>query len=148
MLRILSVGNFGLPNNFDVDIDSCFEPGLIGQFKRGKDNKIICGVSEGIYTCGIIDDVKRPKDFMDSTLGSGKITVWNVKNMIAETDQFDSICYSFFQSINGNKTPLYCNKEGKLTPIVQSNWLRPIAEAVSFEPGTVSLRFKWLRKKF
>lgn len=46
-----------LPSAYEVDPDSYFQPGMIGQLYI-KDNKIVCGVSNGISPLGVIDDIK------------------------------------------------------------------------------------------
>lgn len=142
MFRILDSKN-GLPSYFEVDKDAKFQPGQIACFKRNNEGNIVCGVSDGIYCAGIIDDIKS--DFDDTTLGSGKVCVWNVKNLIAETDQF-----SFGDLTNGTMLihgqPLYISKYGMLTHLPQANFLRPVAEFQKL--ASPFLTFKWLRKKY
>jgi len=56
MLRLIQVGN-SLPFSYPVDPSSEFQPGMIAQLSV-LGNNVVCGVSDGIAPCGVIDDVK------------------------------------------------------------------------------------------
>src|SRR5271157_3266998 len=84
MLRLTSVGKT-MPFSYDVDLQSKFEPGQIGQLNY-VNGKRICQRSDGTAPIGIIDDINTK---CESTVsGSKKVTIWNKRGTF-ETDQFD-----------------------------------------------------------
>jgi hypothetical protein len=56
MLRIVQTGN-SLPFSYIVDPSAQFEPGQIAQL-NASGNQIVCGVSDGRFPIGIIDDIR------------------------------------------------------------------------------------------
>lgn len=56
MLRIVQTGN-SLPFSFIVDPSAQFEPGQIAQLNAAG-NQVVCGVSDGRFPIGIIDDIR------------------------------------------------------------------------------------------
>lgn len=59
MLRLINTFNH-LPQSYDLDPDSYFEPGQIGSL-RIKNGKVVVGVCDGLNPEGIIDDIRTDK---------------------------------------------------------------------------------------
>jgi len=59
MLRIIETFN-NLPQAYQVDPDSNFEPGQIGSL-RVRSGNVVVGISDGLHPEGIIDDIKTEK---------------------------------------------------------------------------------------
>lgn len=107
----------GTPLNFDIDGD-------------GVPDSIRTVVSYSYQVPNIPGD--------DSTVGSGRVTVW-FQRMIAQTDQYDT---TQRYPINAN---LFVNHEGKLTT-KQPSEDHPAVAIVSGSPNAIagSLEFVWL----
>lgn len=135
MLRILECYN-KLPRAYQADFTVGFVPGNIAQLRRGSGNNIVVGLSDGIAPIGIIDDVHNAGFEINTSICSGKITVWSVKGMVCETDIFDK---DQEYLINDK---LYVNEHGLLTSKKQ-DMLKCVA-AVSRPYNVKFLAFKWL----
>lgn len=75
----------------------------------------------------------------DTTLGSGKVSVWITARMIAQTDQFDTTAgYPL-------NAPLFCGLDGKLTT-KQPTPNHPVVAIVTGPPTAINtlLEFLWL----
>lgn len=135
MLRIINTGK-SLPDNYLVDPNDFFEPGMIGSF-TGKRNKMnICGRSRGSYPVGVIDDVRNKLD--DSTQASGRITIWN-SDIEAETDIFEPDTYSENQLLFVSSQGKFCSVYKKAFKAAQG-----VANVIKV-PNKLNpfLHFKW-----
>jgi hypothetical protein len=108
MLRIINalVPKAVLPNNYNV-ANEAFQPGMFAQFKRDR-YEIVCGVSDGLYSCGVIDDINDPNTGDNSTMATHTITVWPlIPGFTFQTDQVDGNDWT-----DGR---CYVSKNGKIT---------------------------------
>lgn len=126
MLRLLDARN-KLPTSFIVDPNAEFQPGQIAALKWDTNNAVVVCVSDGLNPIGIIDDIKNAED--DSTIGSGRVTIWSSR-MVISTDQFES------QGFYANKTPLFISKNGKFTSIKPSNYSPQVGQVIQLESPT------------
>lgn len=87
MLKLIQVGAaIPVSGPVDPDLTVHFHPGMFGQMVRlGKCCYIT--VSDGRKPIGLIDDVRDGSD--DTTLGSGRITLWTAPGIYA-TNQFET----------------------------------------------------------
>ena len=115
-----------LPLQFQVDDDSTFNPGQIGQLKVAG-NEIVCGTSDGTAPFGIIDDVKTPTS--NTTQFSKRVTIWISKGVF-ETDQFDTLQrYSIGKSLFVDQNGILTTKQNTESREVGICCIPPSAES-------------------
>lgn len=136
MLRLVNAGKV-TPTNYVID-PTCpdFEPGQIAEIYFYGNTKL-CRPYCGGAIVGIIDDIKRGAN--NSTLGSGRITIWNHHGMY-ETDQYDSMC-GYLRGMN-----LFVDvQSSKLTTHMKNAQFYPVIAAVIDPPTATNplLRFEW-----
>ncbi len=119
MLRLINPGNI-LPNNHKVNRKYYFEPSMFAMFYRYRGEEgVECGLSNGVYVEGIIDDIFNDRD--DSTSASNSITIWPLKKGFRfQTDQFRNIPMTAFNA------PLWVSCNGRLTG-EKNEFSKPVA---------------------
>jgi hypothetical protein len=150
MLRLINIKYDALPANYPVEShNSCssFEPGQIAQLKRDKStNKIVVGPSDGTSFIGIIDDIRMSPN--DSTMASGKITVWpRLAGMVFATDQCEKDIHDIFSinevSValhNSSGLKLFVSENGKLTLNQEEFFCEPFAELIKYRNNYVEVK--------
>jgi len=148
MIRLIDAKN-QLPNNYPVEsFDSCqeFNPGQIAMFKRDKHTgKIVVGPSDGASFIGIIDDV-RDHDAInyDSTIASGKITIWpKYSDFSFQTDQYENDVDTLIKntSLTSSITALlFVSKNGKLTLEKEEIFCEPFCELIEYSNDYITVK--------
>lgn len=145
MLRLVNAGKVA-PMSYLADPGSPdFEPGQIAEVysvTNTQGTTFFCKPYVGGNIVGIIDDIKRGTN--NSTLGSGRITVWNTgSGLIYETDQFESFAYRIGDNLFADPS------SAKLTAYQTALTLAGGIIAAVIDPPNPNaphplLRFEWL----
>jgi hypothetical protein len=94
---------YSVPRNFPIALGFDFEPGMLADFNDK--NEVI--LSNGRNVIGIIDDIRDSQLGQDTTMVSGKVTIWH-ERIVLQTDQFErSEIYNCFDPLFASKNALF-----------------------------------------